>query len=90
MITYKNENGRPIIRNCLNCKNYKAIKNLDRTGYCDKLKMMFAYTMESNVFAQVRSFYLCESHLFANEEHLKNHAESVDMRSCLKSKEEIK
>ena len=89
MITYKNINGKPIIRSCFNCMFYHAIKTEANSGYCKFKPLLFAFTLQSSVFPIVKTFYLCENHKFSNEEHLKATAEAVDLRDILKSKENI-
>jgi hypothetical protein len=89
MITYKNKNDKPIIRNCYNCKNYVEVNASDKLGYCSANKLMFAYTMQDNVYFLVKSFYLCERHEFKNEEYLRSVSEHVNMRDVIKNKEDV-
>jgi len=84
MITYKNKNGLPMIRSCYNCVSFKEIENLERTGYCTKTKLMFAYTLQNNVHPMVKTFYLCEVHEFSNEAFLKTSAEQVSLENSIK------
>ena len=83
-ITYKNKNGLPMIRSCYNCTHFKEIENLERTGYCQLVKLMFAYTLQNNVHPMVKTFYLCEKHEFTNEEILKQVSEQVSLEDSLK------
>ena len=77
--TYTNKNGTPIIRKCGNCLNYKLIEGSDGAGYCKILNMLFAFTHEKSVYAIVKDFYLCENHIFTNEDILKEHSEEVEL-----------
>ena len=86
MITYKNINGKPIIRSCFNCKHFSPIDGMDKMGYCQFKRLYFAYTMKKTVFAIVKSFYLCENHRLTNESELEGKAEKVDMRAIVKKK----
>ena len=89
MITYKNKNNKPIIRNCYNCKNYVEVNASEKMGYCSARKLMFAYTMQDNVYFLVKSFYLCDIHEFKNEEYLKSVSEHVNMKDVIKNKEDV-
>lgn len=84
MITYKNKNGLPMLRSCYNCINFKEIENLERTGYCQRVKLMFAYTLQSNVHPMVKTFYLCQDHEFSNENALKLSAEQVSLENSIR------
>ena len=77
--TYLNKNGTPIIRKCGNCKNYTLIEGTNGSGYCKLLNMLFAFTHENSVYAIVKDFYLCENHIFINEDILKEHSEEVEL-----------
>jgi hypothetical protein len=89
MITYKNKNDKPIIRNCYNCKNYVEVNASEKMGYCSARKLMFAYTMQDNVYFLVKSFYLCDLHEFKNEEYLKSVSEPINMKDVIKNKEDV-
>jgi hypothetical protein len=41
--------------------------------------MLFAFTHENSVYAIVKDFYLCEKHIFINEDILKEHSEEVEL-----------
>lgn len=87
MKTYLDETDKPLIRSCINCVNFKPIAPNDhKTGYCTAKPMMFAYTMEYNVYAIVKSFCLCNDHLFENETYLKENCRQVEMKSILVNK----
>lgn len=48
---------------------------------------MFAYTLQETVYAMVKSFYLCESHILPNEDRLREiGAEQVDLSEVVKNK----
>lgn len=90
MKTYIGENDKPIIRSCANCINFKQISHKDdKTGYCKVKPLMFAYTMNYNVYAIVKSFCLCEDHLFFNEDFLKETCRTVEMKDILVNKNEL-
>lgn len=82
--TYKNRNGKPIIRKCNNCIHFQLIdKDSQNNGYCKAIPLLFAFTHDKSVYAIVKEFYLCESHQFINEETLKNESEQVDLLEYL-------
>lgn len=89
MLTYYNKNGRPIIRSCSNCVNFKPLATDQKMGYCLVSKMLFAYTMEDSIYFMTKSFGLCYKHEFANEELLKTTAKTVDQKEVLKRKDEV-
>jgi hypothetical protein len=90
MKTYIGESNKPLIRSCANCINFKQITHKDdKTGYCKAKPLMFAYTMNYNVYAIVKSFCLCEDHLFFNEDILKRDCEQVEMKDILVNKNEL-
>lgn len=89
MKTYFNKNGRPIIRSCKNCVLFKPLPNDPQTGYCLAERIMFAYTMEETVYKLTKSFCLCNTHKFHNEEALSNNAATIDQRDILKNKDEV-
>lgn len=89
MITYKNKNGLPIIRTCANCIHFNKIETDGKMGYCGKQPVLFAFTMEQTVFLLTKPYYLCQQHELKNEAHLAQTAESVDLKSSLKNKENI-
>lgn len=82
-------NGKPIIRSCFNCRFYHPIPTESNMGYCKFKPLLFAYTLQANVFPIVKTFYLCENHEFKNEELLKSTANQVDLRDILKPKKDI-
>lgn len=86
MKTYRNINGKPIIRSCFNCKHFQPIEGMDKMGYCQASKLFFAYTLKKTVFGIVKSFYLCENHRLNNEDELQKQAEALDLRDVLKKK----
>ena len=77
--TYKNKNGTPIIRKCGNCTNFKQIDENQGLGYCNALRLHFAFTHEKSVYAMVKDFYLCESHTLPNEEILRTTCEEIEL-----------
>lgn len=83
MITYKNKNGKPMIRRCANCVFFSEIDGKSSKGYCKLKPLMFAYTHEETVFPIVRDFYLCHEHKFTNEEVLREVCEPVDLSSFI-------
>ncbi len=90
MKTYINRNNKPIIRSCANCIHFKPITPKDtQTGYCHAKPLMFAYTMKWNVYCIVKSFCLCNDHLFHNEDQLKSECEQVNMEDILINKNEL-
>jgi hypothetical protein len=86
MKTYRNINGKPIIRSCFNCKHFQPIDGMEKIGYCQNKRLTFAYTLKKTVFAMVKSFYLCENHRLTNEEELAKSQEGVDLRDVIKQK----
>jgi hypothetical protein len=89
MKTYRNINGKPIIRSCFNCKHFKPIDGMDKMGYCEFKRLYFAYTLKKTVFAIVKSFYLCENHRLVNEDELAKAQIGVDLRDVIKQKGEF-
>jgi hypothetical protein len=89
MHTYKNTNGKPIIRRCANCIHYSKIDNDGTMGYCGRNPLFFAFTMEQTVCFITKPFYLCKEHKLKNEDYLAEHAERVDLKSNLKPKDLI-
>ncbi len=76
--TFKNKQGRAIVRSCKNCMQFLPVDPKSGTGYCRAMPMVFAFTGEHSVFAIVKKFYRCDSgHRFANEEHLERNAEQA-------------
>ena len=86
MKTYRDINGKPIIRSCFNCKFFSSIEGMDKMGYCQFKRLYFAYTLKKTVFPIVKSFYLCENHRLVNESELEGKAEVVDLRDVIKNK----
>ena len=81
--TYFNAKDKPMIRRCKNCKHWQGEKeyhNDYQYGYCKINPMFFAFTLEKNVYALTKEFYLCENHKFELEEHLA----SVSLKILLK------
>lgn len=89
MKTYKNLNGRPMLRSCGKCKHFRKTDAENKTGYCLLQPTLFAYTLEQSVYDIKMSYYVCQKHEFSNEEWLKENAEAVDLKSILKRKEEL-
>jgi hypothetical protein len=100
--TYINMNGFPILRRCANCiffshqhshpnsnPDYEATFEKMRLGYCTFKPFHFAYTLEPNLYAITKDFYLCENHKLHNEEKLEQVSEKVILKYCLKKKEDI-
>jgi len=84
------KNNKPIIRSCANCIHFKKITEKDsQTGYCKVKPLMFAYTMKYNVYAIVKSFCLCEDHLFFDEERVMKENPVVNMADILINKNEL-
>lgn len=82
--TYKNRNGKPMIRKCSNCIHFSKIdETMAQNGYCKENPLFFAFTHEKSVYAIVKDFYLCPSHKFMHEEQLKSDSEEVDLLSYL-------
>lgn len=84
MLTYLNKGGNPIVRQCENCIHFNPIPESDRTGYCKKLPLIFAYTGKATVFAITRNFYFCQGHEFVNEQFLKENSMAVEMKYKIK------
>lgn len=89
MHTYKNMNGRPIIRRCANCIHFNKIDHDGTMGYCGRSPLLFAFTMEQTVCFITKPFYLCNNHRLKNEDELEKKLEKVDLKSALKPKKEI-
>ncbi len=88
--TYLNLNGSPILRKCLNCKFWNPIKDADdksTIGYCKFRPLYFSYTLQKSVFAMTKDFYLCEDHVFKNEEFLAEQGKKVSIMEALRKKE---
>jgi hypothetical protein len=89
--TYKNRNGKPMIRKCSNCIHFTKIdENHNQNGYCKENPLFFAFTHEKSVYAIVKDFYLCPSHQFVYEDQLKNDSEEVDLLSYLQERNALK
>jgi len=89
--TYINKNGLPIIRRCSNCKFWDEFekKNDDekfKSGYCKLIKLYFSSTLENTVFAITKSYYLCEKHMFNNEEFLIQNSKQIDLIDIIEKK----
>jgi hypothetical protein len=52
--------------------------------------MYFSSTLTQTVWGMTKEYYLCEEHIFKNENWLEQNSERVNLRDSLKSKEEIK
>lgn len=89
MLTYLNKQGNPIIRQCRNCAFFKPISTAERTGYCLKMPLQFAFTGETTVFGITRPFYRCDLHLFINEDILKANSTAVEMDLNYKPKKDL-
>lgn len=89
--TYKNRNGYPMIRRCMNCKFWKEteVKYNKKIGFCTKERLHFAFTLEPNMYAMTAEYYLCQHHEFKNEEFLAANCETVNLIEILKKKEDI-
>lgn len=81
--TYKNRNGVPMIRKCINCVNFKQIDDNSTMGYCKLLQLHFAFTHEKSVYGIVKDFYVCPNHKFTNESSLEVDGEQVDLLEYL-------
>ena len=81
--TYENKKGEAIIRRCGNCIHWnnqiKPGVNVEGAGFCKRENMFFAMTLEPTVFPITRDFYMCEHHVFKNEEVLKANAPEVSL-----------
>lgn len=79
-----------MIRSCANCLYYKKLTTGDgKTGYCQQIPLLFAYTMEQSVYGITKDFCLCDKHKFPNEDLLEQNSEKVDMKTILKSKNDV-
>jgi len=58
---------------------YKAISGMNNMGYCSNMPLHFAFTHEKSVYAIVKDFYVCESHLLTNEHILKQQSGEVEL-----------
>jgi hypothetical protein len=88
--TYLNKNKSPIIRKCANCINYKLVEDGKNIGYCKAIQLLFAFTHEKSVYGIVKDFYLCESHVFSNEDILKAESEEVELLPYLTKRNSLK
>jgi hypothetical protein len=73
MELFINENNKPIIPKCGNCKHWSKIDPQQKQnviGYCRLQKMLFAFTRKSNVYGMTKDFYYCENHSLQNIEKL--------------------
>jgi hypothetical protein len=73
--TYENLNGDPIIRKCGNCLFWKGINGT--VGYCEKLPLLFAYSLAENCWAMTAKFTLCEKHVLRNEKILATQSKEI-------------
>lgn len=91
-LTYINKNGYGIIRRCSNCKHWSgeivSPNNPKPMGYCKRISMFFAYTLEQTVYPITKDFYLCENHEFENEGTLMNNCEPILLKDVIKKKEQ--
>lgn len=81
-----------MIRRCMNCMHWKErdnTNNKDKTGLCSKQPLYFCFTLEPNVYAITKEFYLCEAHEFRNEADLAAKCQTVNLKDALKKKEDI-
>lgn len=84
------KNNKPIIRSCANCIHFSKISQKDsKIGYCKAKPLMFAYTMNYNVYAIVKSFCLCKDHFFIEEDRLMKENPTVNMADILVNKNEL-
>ena len=89
--TYKNRNGKPMIRKCSNCVHFTKIDDsTTQNGYCKQNPLFFAFTHEKSVYAIVKDFYLCPIHEFFHEEQLRAEGEEVDLLSYLQERNALK
>jgi len=80
MQLFLDENDKPIIPKCGNCIHWTILekfKERSSLGYCKKIKLLFAFTGKSNVYAMTKDFYSCDKH-----EHI--HAEKIKERGKVK------
>lgn len=89
MLTFLNKQGKPIIRQCRNCINFKIISTTERTGYCSKLPLIFAFTGEQTVFGITKSFYSCEKHILPNEQFLSDNETPIEMDYSILQKNQL-
>ena len=85
MNTYQSPEGEVYVRSCANCRFFVAHDDR-RTGYCQRQKMLFAYTMKATVYAMVKQFYLCDQHIFTDEEKFKETCRVITMEEAIRKK----
>lgn len=76
VLTFENRNGDPIIRKCGNCRFWKAVNK--HTGYCINRPLLFAYSLEQNMFCMTSKFTLCSLHILNNEEMLQQESRPTE------------
>ena len=87
MKTYLSKEGKIIVPQCGNCNFFECISEPDRIGYCKLRPLTFAYTGKQTVLAMVRTFYICNDHLFINEDLLRENNTQVEMKFEPKNKQ---
>ena len=93
--TYLNNNGFPIIRRCANCTFWNNTPEFDtkwtthKIGYCHKIPLYFAFTLEPSVQPLTKAFSVCTEHQFFDEQKLNDVNEKVLTKDILKNKNEL-
>jgi hypothetical protein len=91
--TFINLNGKPIIRRCENCTHWKQIEEQKNgepvkvdSGYCKRVNIFFAYTLEPVRNYISRKCDLCVNHEFYNEAELEKTAEKINLQKVVSEK----
>lgn len=86
--TYLNENGKPMVRSCSNCTNWKELdnepnsnKNYCEKGYCRVMRMFHCKSLEPSCMAITKHFYVCGNHKFKNEDDLRTYATKISFEN---------
>jgi hypothetical protein len=82
--TYINRDGHPMVRKCSNCVYWDNSKNIgEKSGLCTLKPIYFAFTLKPCVFPATKEFYLCENHIFKNEDKLSLICEKTALKNIL-------
>ena len=90
--TYINRNGYPILRRCKNCVFWNEdteFHKKHKAGYCRRVPLYFAFTLEPSVYPITKEFFLCEEHQLEEENRLSEICDKMLLKDALKKKEEL-
>jgi hypothetical protein len=82
MQLYINDVGKPVIPKCGNCVHWMKLNSQEKNvGYCKLIKLLFAFTRKSNVYAITKDFYYCEKQELVNLDILKEKGQMSEFSS---------